>query len=371
MAVFRLLRRWRAFTLIELLVVIAIIAILVGLLLPAVQKVREAANRTKCLNNMHQMAIAAHNMQDTFGKLPPIQGPYPTGTFWVDTLHAPDSASSNGPPWSTPFYYMLPFVEQDNLWKNSYDTVVNDPPTQNNDNMPGYVCWHPWTDNVGNVSPYNTGIKTYDCPSDPSNPAEGTAPAFNGAWDETTPIGLTSYAANGQVFGQVLDVNTATKPQGSMTDYQGKSRIPADFSDGLGSTILFAEKYARCGTPAQFGNTSSAGLFNGNIWMWWQTNPNVPSFACTSYDWLAGAQYPFNTIGPASKFQTTPTPWQADPVNGVGGCDFRRASSPHTAVMNVTLADGSSRSLSAGIDARIWWALCTPRGNEIIPADAY
>jgi prepilin-type N-terminal cleavage/methylation domain-containing protein/prepilin-type processing-associated H-X9-DG protein len=360
-AVLRLWRRWRGFTLIELLVVIAIIAVLVGLLLPAVQKVREAANRIKCANNLKQMGLASHNMHDQFGKFPPMTGPYPNGTFWVNDSGNKDA--SNGPAWNTPFFWMLPFIEQDAVYKNSWDAIVND---GGNGNEPGYAAWV--SDTPGVQSALGLGIKTYVCPSDPSNPNEGHAQCNAGAfgsWNWDGDQGLTSYAANGQVFCRV-------DGQGHMFDWQGKMKI-ADITDGLTNTILYVEKYGRCGYKGwdaystQFWNADQPV---GNVWAWHQTNGSTPGFANT-YFW-GGFVQQMQPIGPASMFQVTPK-WDASldplfPPSDTNGCDSTRPQSPHPGVMNVLFADGSVHALSGGLNAITWWKLCTPNGGEIIPS---
>ena len=129
------------FTLIELLVVIAIIAILIGLLLPAVQKVREAAARTQCLNNMKQMGLGVHNFESTFKRMPPLYG----GSNG-------DVANSSKFPriWGSTHVFLLPYLEQDNLYKMM---AFGGPPPQ-------------YDPTFGKVQ--ETAVATYVCPQDPS-----------------------------------------------------------------------------------------------------------------------------------------------------------------------------------------------------------
>jgi prepilin-type N-terminal cleavage/methylation domain-containing protein len=302
----RTFARHRAgFTLIELLVVIAIIAVLIGLLLPAVQMVREAAARIRCCNNVKQLGLALHNLHDVHQRLPPLVGSFPQ--------YIPDNLAMLGnTPRGNPFFYALPYLEQDNLFRAA--TGPSGPA--------------PW---VGNS--YRQALPIFGCPSDPSfDPGTYTYEKYMSPNQATDTWALTSYVANSQVFASTLG--------GVMVEWDGRARIPASFPDGTSNTVLFAERLARCANA-------------GSLWGWWGYDGWQPMFLNTAVA---------HQIGPAARIQVRPTPF--DTV-----CDQTQTSTPHLGGMVVGMADASVRTVPGTIAGATWWAACTPAGGEILGPD--
>lgn len=327
MPLFRILRRWRGFTLIELLVVIAIIAILVGLLLPAVQKVREAANRMSCQNNLKQMVLATLNMSDTHnGYMPPGLGLYPTRT---------------GAPYQGQgglLFHLLPFVEQGNLYAT---TLTGPPPTDPNGNTDGRNNNQNWqlqpTYSQWSATMWNNTVKTYACPSDRFH---DLAVSAGGRQDNA------SYAFNGNVFGVNYQWGWG----------QGLSRYPASISDGTNNTLFFTEK-------------AGVSVGNGSAWA-----PDAGYNWYTDWGPVIGSVEGGMPQGPASMFVvnppnncTNPSEDGGGPVTGACG-DPRNANSPHPGGINVGFGDGHVQFVSITVNANLWWAIQTPAGGEILQA---
>jgi prepilin-type N-terminal cleavage/methylation domain-containing protein len=287
----------KGFTLIELLVVIAIIGVLIALLLPAVQKAREAANLVVCRNNLKQIGLAAHSFHDAFGKLPAAGAQY--------FPYSADAPTTAGNAFGTAFFHLLPYLEQNDLYRASYGP----------DPKYGVIRYYGAVNSVCDTTP----VKVFICPTDWLNTAL------------TDHLGLGSYAANTLAFGD--DANH---------DDFGGNRIPASFPKGVSQTILVTEHYAKCrdsrtGPPAFLGKD----LKN----MFWNQKDTAQ---LTDYA-MFQMQPVYDPVTPSMDPLTT--------------CIWKRAQTTHVGGINTCLADGSVRFVSSAIkgypqDQSTWyWAL--------------
>jgi prepilin-type N-terminal cleavage/methylation domain-containing protein/prepilin-type processing-associated H-X9-DG protein len=321
----------RGVTLIELLVVIAIIAILIGLLLPAVQKVREAAARTQCQNNLKQLGLAAHNFHDANGKFP--DGAWASGVAYGNS----------------DLTRLLPYIEQDNIAKN-------------------YDYTKAWWDSPTNVTVAANRIEIRMCPSDPNS---------NGQPGSGNPMGLSSYHGNCGIWYD------RSGKDGMFDDLLNTGRRLEAIPDGTSNTALYAEvaagslsggatkhRIADCyetTVTEPYQKLTFAQLQAARAELLakdWQT-ANVPwsgSWRYKGYPYVEGSPWRcwYNHQQPPNKPCWVPqdaATWWSIVVP---------ASSYHSGGANTCMSDGSVRFVTDGIDMDAWMAAGSRNGGEAI-----
>ena len=328
--------RRSAFTLIELLVVIAIIGILIALLLPAVQKVREAAARMQCSSNLKQIGLAVHNFADTNQHVP---------NAW---LWQWNGFGGNYPNRDVTMFWhlVLPYVEQDALYKLG---------TNADPKVAGWGirlwCSRP---PVGGVP-----VKTYVCPAD-GGPATttGFGWAFN---DQTTPAtepALSNYAANVMVF-----------------DPSNNRNLVNSMPDGLSNTVIIAHRLRLCdASNVGYAGYNPPGAYTGWALHPFQTgNPRDSGiFGMPTYYSLRGSiKVRQNEVGMYNArmdfWQNSTVPFYTNPRPGY--CQPNVPTSPHTGVMVCGLGDGSVRTVSSGVTGTTWRNACIPDDGHVLGSD--
>jgi prepilin-type N-terminal cleavage/methylation domain-containing protein/prepilin-type processing-associated H-X9-DG protein len=296
----------RGFTLIELLVVIAIIGVLIGLLLPAVQKVREAANRAKCANNMKQLSLATHNYAGTFNDVLP-----PANFFLVVNSTTGNAAEGSA------FFALLAFYEQDALFR----AYTQDRPDA------GYLG-----------AQYVPLSPIHVCPTDPTS--------INGIATLDSKSATSNYALNLALFG----AGGAFNRKGAPSPYR-LSIIP----DGTSNTICMTET-SGCFPGYPTTNPSTGTPENYMLWSY-PAYPNTMGPYWPNPDQLPGQP---NYTGLFLLPQFSPTPMQANPT---------MAQSYHPGAMNIAMMDGSVRTISSALSQTTWTNALNPADGQVLGSD--
>ncbi|HET6575914.1 MAG TPA: DUF1559 domain-containing protein [Fimbriiglobus sp.] len=337
-------RNRSAFTLIELLVVIAIIAILIGLLLPAVQKVREAAARAQCQNNLKQMALALHNYHDTHQTFPFGKGPsYPGAVVYAR--------------WSV-HSQLLPYIEQAPLFASIDFKKPPETP-----GMQGVIGFMPAWQNPdrANAAASRAKVVTFLCPSDGATIA--------GDWP-----GQNNYlASQGVQFlcdlteSQPSTIAPAERPDGPLY-YLSKTKM-TDFGDGTSNTCVFSEKLRGAGNPdprRDMKTMPNQSTMDASVNTCRALNPltATPLTSKQGYSWVMGEMC-------CTTYNHCETPNKTTCAGiGFSGNMSNMAmvvppSSNHSGGVNAALGDGSVRFVRDSISLPAWRAMGTIRGGEV------